>query len=540
MLQNIREHTQGWIASIVGVILCIAFALWGVEYYLNFTDKDGYAAKVNGKKISSTQLDLEYKRSSSRMAELLGPQSLSNRTIQLQLKNQALQNLITQEALIQAAQKSGYVVSPYWVTAMIKQMSEFKENDRFSPERFQQVLSRMGYSKEEFIADMRQTYLLNQVASGIIGTAFALPNEVNNAIELAEQSRDFIYSRIPVTKYLTSITVDDTQINRYYEQHKSEFKSPERVQIAYIELNADELKKNIKVNEQEINEYYQSNYSKNEQSQMPSLTAAKAKIIQALVQQKIEQNFSSLNDKLTDLTFTNPNTLEPAAQALGLEVKHSEFFTKEGGSTALTKNPKILQASFSPDVLRNGSNSNLIEIGPGHIVVLRMKNHELENPLPLANVREKIVTNLKHQSALAKSKAEGEEIINLLNNSDDLTKTLKQHKLSYVSKLHISRSDKDTPREVLQTAFSLAYPNGKKSSIGGVGLTNGDYVVVVLNALHKKPLAEISKQQKNNYEKRLIESNSKLEYSLYVTSQMNHAKIKMKKIPSSSDNLDGN
>lgn len=533
MLQNIREHTQGWIASIVGGILCIAFAMWGVEYYLNFNGKDGYVAKVNGKKITMNQLNLDYKRLSGRMSELLGPQSLSNQSLQRQLKNQALQNLITQEVLTQAAEKAGYIVSPYWVTMMIKQMPEFKVNNRFSGERFQQVLARIGYTKQEFIADMRQTYLLNQIASGIMGTTFALPYEVDHAIELAEQNRDFIFYQIPVSKYRQTVTITENQINEYYQQHKEEFKNPEKVQIEYIELNADDLKNTIKVTDQEINDYYHANYAND--TKKDSLKTLKPKIIQAIIQTKIEQTFSGLNDKLTDLAFTNPNSLGPAAGSLGLQIKESEFFAKTGGTNSLTKNPKILDAAFSDDVLRNGTNSNPIEVGPGHMVVLRMKNHEPESVLPLEKVKDKIQSNLQKNNAAAKVKAEGESFIALLNQSHDITSVLKQHKIAYKSKLHVARHDKDTMQEILQTAFSLPYPNGRKSSIGGVALSNGDYAVVVLNAVHKKPLKEISKQQKDNYEKRLAEDNAKLEYSLYVKSQLSHARIKIKKIAQETD-----
>ncbi|WP_262217887.1 hypothetical protein, partial [Escherichia coli] len=80
--------------------------------------------------------------------------------------------------------------------------------------------------------------------------------------------------------------------------------------------------------------------------------------------------------------------LAQPAQELGLEVKPSEAFGREGGATGITANRQVLQAAFSPEVLEDGTNSSTIELDPSTVVVVRVKEHKKPEQLPLEQVAE--------------------------------------------------------------------------------------------------------------------------------------------------------
>jgi peptidyl-prolyl cis-trans isomerase D len=522
MLQNIRKHAQGWIATIIATILSFAFALWGVEYYLGSNKNKDIVAKVNGEEITAAELNADYQHLNRRMAEQLGSQFLLNSSWREQLKQQALQNLLTRKVLMQAAERAGYHVNPIVVGAVIKQMPEFQRDGKFSLEKFQQIISGLGYNQQQFMAELRQTILLNQVVSGIIGSAFALPNELDNAIILAKQRRDILFSIIPEAKFRREITVTNNELLRYYQQHQSEFKTPAKVKINYVELSLDAIKKKTNVSEQELQEYYNNNTA------LQKNNVTRAKVKENLVQQKAEQTFSALSDKLADLAFTSPNSLDDIVTTLNLPVKSTEFFSKEeGGSSSMTKNPKIIATGFSNEIV-SGNNSSPIELASGHVVVIRVNQYQPEAVAPLQQVKDKIMAKLQNTLASQKVKQLGLSVLSELKQSANINLVAKKHNLAFTVKEQISRSERNLDPKILQAAFKLPQTNVKRAySFSGVELANGSYAIVALRSIHQFPAAKITEQQRKDMQKILAQSYGKLEYDLLAENQMNKAKIKI-------------
>ena len=75
-----------------------------------------------------------------------------------------------------------------------------------------------------------------------------------------------------------------------------------------------------------------------------------------------DRKYNEVAGKLSDSAYQNPSSLEPAAQALGLSVKTTALFSRQGGE-GIAANPKVTKAAFANDVLVQGNNSNLIELG---------------------------------------------------------------------------------------------------------------------------------------------------------------------------------
>ncbi len=83
--------------------------------------------------------------------------------------------------------------------------------------------------------------------------------------------------------------------------------------------------------------------------------------------------------RLTDLTYQDPSTLDSAAKDLGLTVQKTDFFARTGGP-GIAANPNVLKAAFSDTVLVQNNNSDPIELGPNHIVVVRIAERKPATP----------------------------------------------------------------------------------------------------------------------------------------------------------------
>ncbi len=519
MLQSVRKYTQGWVATIMGIILSLAFVFWGIENYLSGNSKKNVIAKVNGMEISNAELNADFQRAIMRLKEQTGANFSLPPFMQQELKSQALNNLIMQRVLELAAIKSGFKVTPFETSQMIKQMSFFQENGVFSKNRFEQMISRMGYSQQEFFADISKTILLNQGASGIIGSSFVLPNELETAIALTEQKRDFEYALISAANFKKQIEVTPEEIKVFYSTHRDKFTLPAKLKIDYVQLSVDDLKKDIKLTNQEVDEFFNSNSELN-RNNPEALARAKA----TLIQQKAEQAFLALSDKLTDSAFTSPNSLDPAASILSTTVQHSDYFTQEEGGSAITKNPKVIAAAFNSDLIKQNTNSNLIELAPGNVVVIRVQDYQPVSVASLETVQDKIKHSLIELKSAALAEKKGRELFDKIKNEMDFKRVVEKDQLAIIAKQDVNRHDKTINSDVLKVAFSIP-PNTSKP-IAGLQLANGDCAIVHLKKSTDFDASKMTQDQKSQMMKLYSETYGKVEYNLYVEDQMTKAKIR--------------
>jgi peptidyl-prolyl cis-trans isomerase D len=128
-------------------------------------------------------------------------------------------------------------------------------------------------------------------------------------------------------------------------------------------------------------------------SQQP-FEAVREQLQQELQASEHERAYNELSGKLVDAVYKNPNSLQPAARALGLAVQTTEPFTRNGG-TGIAAEQKVVRAAFAETMLQDGTASDPIEFGPNRSVIIRVLEHEPERPLPLAAVSDAVVAAIR-------------------------------------------------------------------------------------------------------------------------------------------------
>ncbi|MDD1475295.1 hypothetical protein MEO41_29120, partial [Dolichospermum sp. ST_sed4] len=74
-----------------------------------------------------------------------------------------------------------------------------------------------------------------------------------------------------------------------------------------------------------------------------------------------------------------------------MKIQTTGLVTNSGDKSGILANKKVLTAAFSDAVLKQGYNSSPIEIEPGKLVILRIKEHIPESIQPLDKVRDVIM-----------------------------------------------------------------------------------------------------------------------------------------------------
>lgn len=640
MLQSIRDRSQGWLAGAIIGLVCLTFALFGIHSYVNQgSGTPDVAAKINGQAIEQNDLNSAYQRLRQQEQAQEGADFIIDQKMELQLKKQALNQIIMTRVLSQAALKEGYRVTPSEVGAALLSIPVFQVDGQFSRDRFNEVLSNILYTETGFLTDLQTTMLINQVRSGLVDSAFTLPSEINKAVNLVNQKRDIAYLIIPASRFANNINISNDQALGYYNQHQKEFSTPEQVSIDYIKLSLPELAAHMHFTDEQLTQFYQNNldnFTKPQQwhvahifikipanatSEQVTQAQAKAENIaerarsgedfatlarndsddtasaqnggvldwyssgmidpvfekavssltqpgdistpvrtkygfnviklldvqkpqilpfakvhdqveKALAEQQAEQQFSDASDKLSNLTYTNPASLEAASKSLGLQVQTSDLFTREGGKDQITANPKVMTAAFMSDVLQ-GNNSDVIELSPDTLVVLRIKQHVPANIQSFADVKIQVTQELKAELVKQQTQAFGQKLLQELQQGKNADQVAKQATLYWSHDQNCGRFANHIPAIVLNAAFRMPRPESNIPSSDGFSLPNGDYALLQLNAVHDGSLDKNANVQQRIYREELGNTYGQLDYTLYVRGLINKAKIN---ISQNSDN----
>ena len=193
-----------------------------------------------------------------------------------------------------------------------------------------------------------------------------------------------------------------------------------------------------------------------------------------------ERLYFEMAERLADLSYEDPTSLEPAANQLGLKIEQSDWLTREQGKGVLAS-PKALAAAFSEDVMQGRNNSELIELDTESSLVLRVADHAEASTQPIAEVREQIVQRLRQQQAEAQAQAEAEKRLQELVGGASLQQVAGE--LAVVGPLTLDRNDRSQPLGLVNAVFTSPKPAEGAVTADSVRLANGDVAVFSLLAL---------------------------------------------------------
>jgi peptidyl-prolyl cis-trans isomerase D len=618
MLQQFRNHLVGWFSKMLIGLISLAFALFGIQYYLVSSRADQSVATVNGDKISSADLTAAYNRNRNKLVNQYGADLRLTTDLQEQLRQQALNELVLREVIYQGASQAGFMSSPLSVQAVIEQMPAFQVDGKFSYERFQRLLYNLSYTNNSFYKDLSQTLTVSQLSDGITQTAFALPNEIDKAYEVAEQKRDFKYLLLPIEQFERDIKPSDAEIKAYYDAHSKDYQSEAQVSVEYVELTVDDIKSKQAVTDQEMQDFYQNNQAAfasparwqvakaivpvakdakaavvdeanarvkqlseqlSKEEKLPSdvnkewvvaakdttalvklfatmkvgqvsepqvnkegfvvykllamdapkpqpLSAVATQVKEAVLKQKAEHEFTSRTDQLSELAFTHPDSLKPIAEALGLVIKTTGSFTRSGSQEGLGASPKFVSAAFSEEVMQS-SNSSPIDLGNGHIVILRIKSQQPAALLPLASVNDKIVAILKRQQAQIAVQKIATSTVEALRAGKDTQALFSAHQLKWQERLLATRQAPGLTRELVQLAFRQPAPKDKIAQYDSAAMSNGDHAIVSVEKVYPADVKKMVAEQRDNIKNSLVANYGSLDFNLYVKGLREKAKVKL-------------
>jgi peptidyl-prolyl cis-trans isomerase D len=237
------------------------------------------------------------------------------------------------------------------------------------------------------------------------------------------------------------------------------------------------------------------------QGEVKPFEEVKPEVEKAYRKSEGEKRYYEMADNLANLSYDDPDSLDPAAQALGLQVQHSDWITRDFSAAPLAS-PKVRNAAFSEDVLQAHHNSEVIELDNETSVVVRVTEHEDEMTRPLEEVKAQIIETLRQQNAEAQAKAEADKRLQAIKGGSPLLQVAADYAVT--GPLAVGRNDRLLPVELSSAIFRSEKPVEGAPVPGMAKLANGDFAVYALTAVMQGEVDEKSaKQQTTNLRRQM-------------------------------------
>jgi peptidyl-prolyl cis-trans isomerase D len=239
-----------------------------------------------------------------------------------------------------------------------------------------------------------------------------------------------------------------------------------------------------------------------------------------------ELQFFELADQLTNLSYEHSDTLELASEAIGRSVIESDYFSKENPPEGILSNSKVIASSFDPELMNTGQNSEAIEVGDNHIVVLRVVDHKAASIKPLADVRDDVIASIWLQQAEDKIKKASENIAEQLKSGAKPDSISSDVEIEWTTVEKVKRDDVNVNRAVLRNAFQAGKPMDDKPIVLTNRLGSGDYAIILVTAAHDGEVVADDETSKK-YDIELRRSRGTTEWQEFIKDARSRADVKL-------------
>jgi len=268
-----------WIATIA--FIGAGFVGWG-SY--DFGAKAGNVARVGSIDIKQSKLNMAYSNLYNRYNEMFQGQFDEAKAKEMGLVQQAFATLATQAKLLNYAKDIGIIVSDEEVAHALESIKAFQDKSgKFDRNAYNMYLKSQRLIAKTFEDTLRDELTINKLL-GLMNLP-ALPLE-EESIGAAINVSDKIAYKV-LTEQDVNLTITDEELKAYWEQHKTEYKTPQKFTVAIVWTTSSDTP----VTDEELKNFYETNSFNYTDAQGKQLTLdeAKEKVTQDLKLKKTKK-----------------------------------------------------------------------------------------------------------------------------------------------------------------------------------------------------------------------------------------------------------
>ena len=258
--------------------------------------------------------------------------------------------------------------------------------------------------------------------------------------------------------------------------------------------------------------------------QVKPFDEVKADLRAELEQAEKVDAFYEKQTEMGALAFEISDRLDDAAEVAGVEVQSTPLLALSALPEPLN-NPAVVTALSSVELLEDKVNSEVIELGNEHVIVVRVNEHQPAATKALSEVSEQIKTRLVNEKASDLAKEKARTLFAQIKDGKSLNDVAAEQSLSVRQESQLTRESFAVSPAIVTQVFKMAHPrDGAVYDV--VNLNNGDAAIVALNSVTDAPVTDsIEPQMKQNITMAQAQKN----YTVFIESLKQQAELNVPK-----------
>jgi peptidyl-prolyl cis-trans isomerase D len=509
MLESIRSHRR-WLMFFLMLLVFPSFVATGIYGYNRFMSDEQAVARIAGEAITPQQVEAAHRERLQQIRQALG-ENFDPAVFDTPAAREAsLSSLLGERALRKEAAASHVSTSENRLRQVIGSVPAFQQDGKFSYDQYKTLLAAQGMSEAMFEQRVREDLARQVLLEGVARSALVPAAVTERLAALVQETRTIRQRRFRPEDFLAQVTVGDDVIRAYYDANRSQFETPETIDVQLLALTLEDIARQVSVPPADLQAYYEQNkasFSEPEQRRASHilLTVGEAgsakdkegarKLAQELLarlraqpddfaklaqeyskdpgsannggdlglfgrkmmvkpfedaafslktgeisevvesefglhiirvtevkggavapfdqvkeqieatyrQQQAQKRFAEAAEQFTNLVYEQSDSLQPAADKLGLKVQALAGVTRNGlpkdAPSAALMSPTVVQALFGEDALNKKRNIAAVEVGASALVSARVAEHRPARLRPLEEVSGPIRQRLVREQA---------------------------------------------------------------------------------------------------------------------------------------------
>lgn len=261
MFDFIRTH-QRLMQLILLILVVPSFVFLGISGYSVVT-ADPAVADIGKLSVTKQEFTQAQRNQLQQMQESsqgrFDPALLDNP----QARQALMDQLIDRKVQVAVATKDHFSVSDNTLRRAIAAMPQLQVDGQFSSDRYHEVLASLGVTPRDFEAGQRAELALDTVLGPVRDTA-ALPQPVLDGLKRALTEERTVRLRVfQADDFRKGVTIGADDVKAWYDAHQDTLRLPEQVAADYLVLDEAAAMASVPaISEAQLKDYYEQNKSR--------------------------------------------------------------------------------------------------------------------------------------------------------------------------------------------------------------------------------------------------------------------------------------
>lgn len=175
------------------------------------------------------------------------------------IRRMAIEELLRETLIRQFGENVGLEPSDEAIARHIASLPEFQTDGRFDRSRYEKELVLERTNSVYFEAGARRNMLNGRISALVTGLAKVQPAELKEIFHFQVDQASFDYVFFPAARHVAGLTPTDEALNSFYALRQEMWREPARMNIEYVELRPADFLEQVTVEDEELQQYYEEN-----------------------------------------------------------------------------------------------------------------------------------------------------------------------------------------------------------------------------------------------------------------------------------------